>query len=90
MIHNVFMPENKTTYDTVILRDTLKVFCKPTDKTNLNLNNHNYDKFVLRFLYKHNQGVLWCYNKPTIEKIWFKEIPSLTGEGIAQNKLIDS
>ena len=90
MIHHAFMPENKTSYDTVILRDTLKVFCKPTEKTNLNLSNHNYDKFVLRFLYKHNQGVLWCFNKPAIEKIWFKEIPTVTCEGIIQNNLIDS
>jgi hypothetical protein len=35
MIHDVYMPSHKTTYDTVILRDTLKVTCKQTEKANI-------------------------------------------------------
>jgi hypothetical protein len=83
------MPDHKTTYDTVILRDTLKVTCKQTEKVNIN-QEHNYDSFVLRFLYKHNEGILWCFNKPLIDKQWFKEIPHPSGNGITMNRIIDS
>lgn len=89
MIHDEFMPNHKTSYDTVILRDTLKVTCKHTEKVNIN-SEHNYDSFVLRFLYKHNEGVLWCFNKPKIDKQWFKEIPHPSGNGITYNKVNDS
>jgi len=51
---------------------------------------HNYDNFVLRFLYKHNQGVLWCYNKPNIDKPWFKEVPNTFGAGVKENIRIET
>ena len=41
-------------------------------------------------MYKCNEGVLWCYNKPNIEQQWFKEIPNPFSNGVLQNKILDS
>lgn len=60
------MPEHMTSQDTVILRDSLKVHCQQTAK--VAPGSFNSDTFVLRFLYKHKEGILWCFNKPKIDK----------------------
>ena len=40
---------------------------------------------VLRFMYKPQDGILWAYNKPKLDKTYFSEVPSATGFGIVRN-----
>lgn len=67
----------------------MRVKCENVDKANLR-HYHNSDKFVLRFFYKHNEGTLWCFNKPTVDNQYFKEVPNTLGTGVIQNKVVDT
>lgn len=65
MIHDKHQPEHKTSHDTYVMRDSLRVKCENVDKAKQLI--YNSDKFVLRFFYKHKEGTLWCFNKPTVD-----------------------
>ena len=69
-----------------MLRDTLRVKCENVDKNN-QWYHTNTDKFVLRFFYKHREGTLWCFNKPTLDQQYFKEVPNPVGCGVINNKV---
>ena len=91
MIHDEQQPAHLTSFDTYLLRDTLRVRCEETSRTNLRY-YQSYDKFVLRFFYKHQEGTLWCFNRPSVSSEYFKEVPSLTGTRILinKNRIIDT
>ena len=40
---------------------------------------------VLRFMYKPQDGKLWAFNKPKLDKTYFSEIPASNGYGIVRN-----
>ena len=73
-----------------VLRDQIRVKCEATSKVDFR-QYYNPDNFVLRFFYKHKEGSLWCFNRPYIEKQYFKEVPDpLTGLGVKMNKFEDT
>jgi hypothetical protein len=65
-----------------VLRDTLRVKCENVDKVQHYA--YNADRFVLRFFYKHKEGILWCFNRPTVDANYFREVPSNKGSGVIQ------
>ena len=40
---------------------------------------------VCRFMYKPQDGKLWVYNKPKLDKTYFSEVPAANGYGIVRN-----
>jgi hypothetical protein len=70
----------------VVLRDVIRVRVENKDKIDLKFYT-NPDSFVLRFLYKHQEGSLWCFNRPCIDQQYFKEIPD--GYGGTQPQKVD-
>lgn len=71
-----------------VLRDAIRVKCESTSKVDLRYYS-NPDNFVLRFFYKHKEGSLWCFNRPCVDKQYFKEVPDEKGF-IVQNKFEDT
>lgn len=45
---------------------------------------------MLRFFYKHKEGTLWCFNRPSVDQQYFREVPNPVGSGVVQNKFIDN
>ena len=43
----------------------------------------------MRFFYKHKEGALWCFNRPAVEKSYFKEVPDERGI-VVQHKVEDT
>jgi hypothetical protein len=41
-------------------------------------------------LYKPRDGQLWCFNRPTIDTQYFKEIPNLQGPGTQLNNFTNT
>jgi len=66
MVHDSHQPRYRSSLDTYVLRDAVKITTRAADAVNLNY-YQNHDKFVLRFIFKNKEGKLWCFNRPTVE-----------------------
>ena len=92
MVHDTYASAGATFNDTFVMRKDLRIQCKRVQSLSggVPTSDLSFDKFVLRFLFKSKDGVLWCFNRPNLDKQYFKEVPDEFGTTLIKNKIIDT
>ena len=83
MIHKTNFPPTETTHDTIITRKDVKISC--FSYSDLLSRRNDPETMVLRFMYKPHEGVLWVFNRCTLDRNQFLQIPNRDRNGVVAN-----
>lgn len=81
-VHHQHLPRTAPMKDYLMTRDGIMIHITSFEELRKLKRNQS---IVCRFMYKPQDGKLWVYNKPKLDKTYFSEIPAPNGAGVVRN-----